>query len=165
LADSFTHQLAARAETGLRAGGHEVTTLDLYDLGFLAAMTGEERSSYHSEEPICDPMVAEHVDIIRHVDALIFVYPTWSSGLPAILKAWFERVMVPGVAFRFHERTGKVRPALGNVRRDLNLRPIEKACQVRERQRPQDDYSSVSGQYRIWYTNQVARVLRRRYRD
>jgi NAD(P)H dehydrogenase (quinone) len=46
----------------------------------------------------------------------VFVYPTWWSSLPAILKGWLERVMVPGVSFRFDERTGKVRPALGNVR-------------------------------------------------
>ena len=46
----------------------------------------------------------------------MFVYPTWWSTLPAILKGWLERVMVPGVSFRFDERTGKVKPALGNVR-------------------------------------------------
>ncbi len=40
----------------------------------------------------------------------MFVYPTWWSGLPAILKGWFERVMVPGVGFVFDERTGKVAP-------------------------------------------------------
>lgn len=121
LPNSFTHQLAARAEAGLCAGGHEVTKLDLYEMGFTAAMTSEERSAYHGEDPICDPMVADHVAIVRRADALVVVYPTWSSGLPAILKAWFERVMVPGVAFRFHERSGKVRPALGNVRRIVGI--------------------------------------------
>jgi len=121
LPDSYTHQLAARAQAGLRAGGHEVTTLDLYELGFRAAMTHEERAEYHGDSPICDPMVAAHVDIVKRVDVLVFVYPTWSSGLPAILKAWFERVMLPGVAFRFHERTGKVRPALGNIRRIIGI--------------------------------------------
>jgi len=43
------------------------------------------------------------------------VYPTWWSGLPAILKGWLERVLVPGVGFRFDERSGKVRPGLTNV--------------------------------------------------
>jgi NAD(P)H dehydrogenase (quinone) len=121
LPDSFTHQLAAQAEAGLRAGGHEVSTIDLYKVGFRAAMTAEERAAYHGEQPICDSMVAEHVDTIKQVDALVIVYPTWSSGMPAILKSWFERVMVPGVAFRFHERTGKVRPALVNVRRIIGI--------------------------------------------
>jgi NAD(P)H dehydrogenase (quinone) len=49
------------------------------------------------------------------------VYPTWWSTLPAILKGWIERVMVPGVAFVFDERTGKVRPGLRHVRRLIGI--------------------------------------------
>ncbi len=51
----------------------------------------------------------------------MFVYPTWWSGLPAILKGWLERVMVPGVGFRFDERTHKVRPGLGQVRHIIGI--------------------------------------------
>ena len=121
LEDSFSHVLAERAEEGLRAGGHEVIVLDLCGEGFRVAMSAEERAAYHGEEPICDPMVAEHVDVVRRSEAMVFVYPTWSSGLPAILKGWFERVMLPGVAFKFDERSGKVRPALGHVRRIVGI--------------------------------------------
>jgi NAD(P)H dehydrogenase (quinone) len=32
-------------------------------------------------------------------DTLIFVYPTWWYGLPAMIKGWLDRVLVPGVAF------------------------------------------------------------------
>jgi putative NADPH-quinone reductase len=53
---------------------------------------------------------------VTAAEALVFVYPTWWSGLPAVLKGWLERVMVPGVGFRFDERTGKVRPGLGQMR-------------------------------------------------
>jgi NAD(P)H dehydrogenase (quinone) len=113
--DSYCHALAARAASGLRAGGHTVEVLDLYGEQFTVAMTAAERHAYHGEEPILDPLVARHADIVQRAGALVFVYPTWWSGLPAILKGWLERVMVPGVAFRFDERTDKVRPALGNV--------------------------------------------------
>ena len=41
----------------------------------------------------------------------VFVYPTWWSGLPAVLKGWLERVMVPGVGFTLDEQTRKVSPA------------------------------------------------------
>ncbi|RLE19595.1 MAG: flavodoxin family protein [Actinobacteria bacterium] len=118
---SFSHHLSERAGAGLRAGSHEVIELDLCELGFRVEMTAEERAAYHGDEPICDPMVAEHVEIIQRADAIVFIYPTWSSGVPAILKGWFERVMVPGVAFRFDDRTGKVRPALGNVRHIIGI--------------------------------------------
>ena len=42
------------------------------------------------------------------------------SGLPAILKGWLERLMVPGVGFRFDDR-GKVVPGLGHVRRIVGI--------------------------------------------
>jgi NAD(P)H dehydrogenase (quinone) len=114
-ADSYCHHLAARAVAGLRAAGHDVELLDLYADGFRVAMTAQERDAYHGDSPICDPLVERYADIVQRAGALVFVYPTWWSTLPAILKGWLERVMVPGVSFRFDERTGKVRPALGNV--------------------------------------------------
>lgn len=119
--DSFCHALAARAAAGLRAGGHEVHVIDLYDTGFRVAMTAEERQAYHGDRPILDPIVEEHADLVTRAQALVFVYPTWWSGLPAILKGWLERVMVPGVGFRFDERTHKVRPGLGQVRHIIGI--------------------------------------------
>ena len=85
------------------------------------AMTAEERRAYHGDAPILDPIVAEHADLVTRAQALVFVYPTWWSGLPAILKGWLERVMVPGVGFRFDERTHKVRPGLGQVRHIIGI--------------------------------------------
>jgi putative NADPH-quinone reductase len=119
-ADSFCHELAQRAGVGLRAAGNEVADLDLYAIGFRAAMSAEERLAYHSDEPVLDPVVADHIELIRAADTLVFVYPTWWSGLPAILKGWLERVMVPGVSFGFDDR-GKVRPALTNVDRIVGV--------------------------------------------
>lgn len=113
--DSFCHALADRAVAGLRAAGHDVTVLDLYAEGFRVAMSPDERAAYHGDEPILDPMVRLHADAVLVAEALVFVYPTWWSGLPAILKGWLERVLVPGVGFRFDDN-GKVRPGLGGVR-------------------------------------------------
>lgn len=115
--DSFSHELAARAVRGLEAAGHEVTLIDLYGIGFRAAMSRAERAAYHGDEPMLDPLVREHAGLLHAVDTLVFVYPTWWSGLPAILKGWLERVMVPGVGFRFDEASGKIRPNLTNVDR------------------------------------------------
>ena len=123
--DSFTHAAAERAVAGLRAGGHAVEVVDLYALGFRVAMSPEERHAYHGETPLIDEHTREHARLVGWADCLVFVYPTWWSGLPAMLKGWLERVMVPGVAFVFDERSGKVRPGLRHVRRsgrDQHLR-------------------------------------------
>ena len=114
--DSFAHAAANAAIDGLQRGGHRVDLIDLYADGFRAAMSREERVAYDTDDPILDPQVADHAERLRRAEILVFVYPTWWSGLPAVLKGWFERVMVPGVGFVFDERTGKVRPGLRHVR-------------------------------------------------
>lgn len=114
--DSFNHAVARRALATLQRAGHDAQLLDLYALGFTAAMSPDERAAYHGDQPVLDPMVSQHVALLRKVDALVFVYPTWWSSLPAILKGWLERVMVPGVAFTFDD-DGKVQSALRHVRR------------------------------------------------
>lgn len=119
--DSFIQALAARAVAGLRAGGHDVDVLDLGALGFRAAMSADERHAYHSDTPILDPMVGEHAAALQRAHTLVFVYPTWWSGLPAVLKGWLERVLVPGVGFVLDEKTGKVKPGLTNVRRLIGI--------------------------------------------
>ncbi len=119
--DSFCRELAERAASGLRAAGHEVDVLDLYRAGFRPAMSADERRSYHGDRPVLDPLVAEHAAVVRRSELLVFVYPTWWGGLPAMLKGWLERVMVPGVAFGLDQRTGKVRPGLGHVRRIVGV--------------------------------------------
>jgi len=118
--DSFSHAIADRASAGLRGAGHEVQVLDLYALGFRAAMSLDDHVAYHGDHPAIDPMVADHGALVLGADALVFVYPTWWSSLPAILKGWLERVMLPGVAFVFNDN-GKVRPGLTNVRRIVGI--------------------------------------------
>ncbi|MEO6653987.1 MAG: NAD(P)H-dependent oxidoreductase [Ilumatobacteraceae bacterium] len=120
-ADSFAHAAAERAVAGLEAAGHHVDTIDLAASGFIAAMSLDERRAYHSDRPVIDPHVAEHVALIRAATILVLVYPTWWSGLPAILKGWLERTLVPGVGFRFDESTGKVRPGLTHIRRIVGV--------------------------------------------
>ncbi|MDW3213705.1 MAG: NAD(P)H-dependent oxidoreductase [Ilumatobacteraceae bacterium] len=119
--DSFSHAAAERAVTGLTAAGHQVDTIDLYAEGYRTAMSYEERVAYHGDDPVLDPQVARHIELLQGSQILVFVYPTWWSGLPAILKGWLERTMVPGVGFRFDEKSGKVKPGLTHVKRIVGI--------------------------------------------
>ncbi len=114
--DSFNRALFDAACRALRTAGHEVTEIDLYAEDFRAEMSADERRAYHSDQPICSPDVEHHARLVRETDVLVFVYPTWWMGLPAILKGWLDRVLVPGVAFSFDERTQRVQPGLGHIR-------------------------------------------------
>ena len=119
--DSLTHALYEAATAALAAAGHEVVGLDLYAEELVPAMSEAERRAYHSDQPILDATVARHAELVRWADALVFVYPTWWMGLPAILKGWLERVLVPGVAFHLDPVTNRVVSDLGSVRRVVGI--------------------------------------------
>lgn len=119
-ADSFCHAAAKRSIEGLRTAGHDVDTIDLYTEEFRTALTREEKVAYNTESPILDPQVADYAATLQQAQIVVFVYPTWWSGLPAILKGWLDRVIVPGVGFTMTE-SGKVRPNLGQVRRLIGV--------------------------------------------
>ena len=118
--DSFTHAAADTAVTALAGAGHDVDVIDLYACGFRAQMSYDERLAYETDDPISDPQVAEHAALLKRADVLVFVYPTWWSGLPAIMKGWLERVLVPGVGFELDERN-KVVPGLKHVKRIVGI--------------------------------------------
>ena len=119
--DSYTHACAAAATRGLARGGHTVDTIDLDADAFRPEMSRDERIAYESDAPILDPMVDDHAGRLLAADAIVFVYPTWWSGLPAVLKGWLERVMVPGVGFTLDPQSRKVQPGLRNIRRIVGI--------------------------------------------
>jgi NAD(P)H dehydrogenase (quinone) len=89
-----------RALEGLRRGGHDVKVTDLYDDGFDPSMSADERRTHR--QPGVAPELQQYADDLAWADALVLVYPTWWSGQPAMLKGWFDRVWVAGVAWEMH---------------------------------------------------------------
>jgi putative NADPH-quinone reductase len=115
--DSFTAAVRDTVLARLAAAGAEVRLADLYARGFQPVLTQEEWAGYLDSTQNRAP-VARDVEDLRWCDTLIFVYPTWWYGLPAMLKGWLDRVMLPGVAFLMPDRTGGViRPGLQHIRR------------------------------------------------
>ncbi len=98
----------------LTARGWEVDDCDLYAEGFNPVMSTEERRGYHAVETNTAPGQG-YVDRLRAADALVLSHPVWNFGYPAILKGWFDRVMVPGVSF--HLKDGKLTPCLNHIRK------------------------------------------------
>lgn len=113
--NSFSSALKDAAVRGLRAAGHDVTIVDLAAERFRCVMTRGEWLAYMAGTDETPGDVAAHVEAVRGAEIFVFVYPTWWSGLPAQLKGWLERVMLPNVAFTM--RNDRIRPALGHVRR------------------------------------------------
>jgi putative NADPH-quinone reductase len=100
---------------------HSVSVIDLYGLDYSPALTRAELSAYPTSEPAIDPMVIEHTRLIQECSTIVFVYPTWWSSMPAILKGWIDRTMLPGIAFSVDPQTLKLQPGLTNVRRLIGI--------------------------------------------
>jgi len=116
LADSFSAALHRAAVDTLRMAGHAVDDCDLYAEGFSPVLTAAERSAYHEIGANLDG-VARHVERLRAAEALVICAPTWWYGMPAMLKGYFDRVWLPGVAFDLLPQGGAIRPLLTNIRK------------------------------------------------
>ena len=112
--DSFSAALHQAVVETLAARDWEVDDCNLHAEDFQPILTEEERRNYHEEPGNIQPVI-EYVNRLRRADAMILVFPVWIYGFPAILKGFFDRVCVPGVAFRLEN--GRVAPNLQNIRK------------------------------------------------
>ncbi len=120
-ADSYCAAIFERIILALETQStHNVTSIRLADEKFATAMSTAERVAYETSTPLINDETKRHAEVLRQAEALIFVYPTWWSSLPAQLKGWLERVFVLGVAFRFNKNS-KIRPNLHNVRHIIGV--------------------------------------------
>lgn len=114
---SFTEAVRDVVLARLAAAGAEVRLRDLYAEGFDPVLSAPEHEGYEAEPDNRLP-VAGHVSDLLWCDTLIFVYPTWWYGLPAMIKGWLDRVMLPGVAFLMPDAANAtIRPGLAHVTR------------------------------------------------
>lgn len=112
--ESFCAALRDTALQALKAASHEVRLLDLYAENFDPVMTASERRGYNLAAP-SDPVLQRHGALIHWANAIVFVYPTWWYGLPAMLKGWLDRVWAKDVAFGLAPGDGAILPLMTHV--------------------------------------------------
>lgn len=107
---SFNTALTRHAHDVLTAAGHEVRISDLYEMQFDPVsdrhnfLTRKDPDYFKQqvEEMYATEMDSFAADIKAEIeklewcDVLIFHFPLWWFGLPAILKGWVDRVFVMG---------------------------------------------------------------------
>lgn len=111
---SFNGAMKDLAVATLAPAGHSVEVSDLYAMNFQPVVgagdfTGERskpdflsiaREQTHAAETgtLAPDIVAEQ-DKVRRADLVIFQFPVWWFGMPAILKGWADRVFARGFAY------------------------------------------------------------------
>lgn len=89
----FCHALAHAYEEGAREAGHEVQRVDLAALDFPLL-----RSRAEWEDGRLPPSLKAAQDGIAWAQHLVFFFPLWLGGMPALLKGFLEQVARPGFA-------------------------------------------------------------------
>ena len=101
--NSFNHAILEQVEQGLKDGNHSYTVIDLYADNFNPVLV--YNAQIKRRDLVNDEETAHYRELIKQADHLIFIYPIWWYGAPAMLKGFIDRVFVSGFAYT---STGKL---------------------------------------------------------
>lgn len=103
--DSLCGALFDACAEGAREAGAECRELILSELRF-----DPDVHTISPEQQPLEPDLLRAQQGIEWAEHLVFVYPTWWGTFPALLKAFLDRVLTPGFAFRHvaHDRWDKL---------------------------------------------------------
>ncbi len=101
---SFNHAIKEKVVEVLtrRDVPHEVR--DLYATGFNPVLSAKDFETFLSGSVPEDIKLEQ--EFIRKAQFLVFIYPIWWTGMPAILKGYIDRVFSYG--FAYEERNGEL---------------------------------------------------------
>ncbi|MFH7028337.1 MAG: NAD(P)H-dependent oxidoreductase [Heteroscytonema crispum UTEX LB 1556] len=108
--NSFNGALTRHAKEVLEAAGHEVIISDLYQMQFNPVSDRRNFTSqkdpnffrqqveeiHATEVDGFAPDIKAEMEKLEWCDVLIFQFPLWWFGLPAIVKGWVDRVFAAG---------------------------------------------------------------------
>ncbi|PZU40692.1 MAG: NAD(P)H dehydrogenase [Microbacterium sp.] len=103
LPDTLTHALAGAYARSAGASGAEVRVIDLaHDPVPEHPRTRNELRMPRTDADVpLDPQVASYIEDVRWADHIAVFYPQWWGTYPAAMKAFIDRVLLSGFAFRY----------------------------------------------------------------
>jgi NAD(P)H dehydrogenase (quinone) len=95
---SYNQALFEAYKRGAEASGAEVKSIQIRELDFNPNLEDGYRQRTELE-----PDLLKAQEVIKWADHLVWIYPVWWGGLPAMLKGFVDRTFLPGFAFKKRE--------------------------------------------------------------
>lgn len=94
--DSLCGTLARAYAESARSAGAEVREMELGNLTFDPIL----HEGYRQIQAL-EPDLVQAQKLMQWAEHLVFVYPNWWGSMPALMKGFFDRVLLPGFAFKY----------------------------------------------------------------
>ncbi|MRX74033.1 flavodoxin family protein [Bacillus lacus] len=99
---SFNAALKEAVIEQLKELDYDVRVRDLYEIQFDPVLKEDNYTEFYQTNAPEDILYEQKE--ISWADVLIYIFPTWWTGMPAIMKGYFDKVFTNGFAFRFTEK-------------------------------------------------------------
>ena len=93
--ESYNYALAKAYQEGAIEAGAKPEVLNLAELQFDPNL----RFGYRKRSP-WEPDLEAAMEKIQQADHLVWVFPLWWYGLPAMMKGFIDRTFLPGITFQ-----------------------------------------------------------------
>lgn len=108
--ESLNYSIMKRSAEVFERLGHEVVVRDLYAMKFNPVLEGDDAIHIENNRFVrTNSNYPEDVKVeMNHIlesDLLMYVYPVWWNGFPAMLKGYVDRVFQHGFAYSFESDT------------------------------------------------------------
>lgn len=99
-ASSFCQAIANTYANAASKTGHSVVLLNLHELEFDLHL----RAGYQKEQILEKDLVMAQ-EKIKWAEHVVIIHPVWWGSVPALLKGFFDRTLLPGFAFKYRKNS------------------------------------------------------------
>jgi len=96
--ESYNHALAKAYQQGVAQSTAEFREIVISDLQFNPNLQYGYR-----KRTMLEPDLLQAQESIQWADHIVWVYPVWWGSVPALMKGFLDRVLLPGFAFKKRE--------------------------------------------------------------